>query len=153
MENDNIVFVLVGGGVVKNRLIEKARELELKNVHFLPPVPKNSIPVLLSYMDVLYIGWNKQPLYRFGISPNKLMDYMMASKPVIHASDAGNDLVTDSGCGISVAPEDPRAIADAVLHLFEMSQEERDAMGRKGSEYVKSHHDYAMLANEFLEGI
>jgi len=152
-EYDKIHFLLVGQGPEKENLKLLASTEDLLNISFLPPVPKSSIPKLLSLMDAVYIGLKHEPLFRFGISPNKLMDYMMASKPVIYAIDAGNNLVADRGCGISVAPEDPRAIADAVLHLFEMSREDRDAMGRKGSEYVKSHHDYAMLANEFLERI
>ena len=142
---------MVGQGPEKEDLQYLVKTKNLGNVSFLPSIPKTSIPALLAEMDAVYIGWNRNSLYRFGVSPNKLMDYMMAAKPVIHAIEAGNDLVAESGCGISVAPENPKAIADAVLHLFEMSQEERAAMGRQGSDYVKAHHDYSVLARKFLE--
>ena len=152
-EQDKIHFLLLGQGPEKESLQVLAQEKKLKNIRFLPAITRTSIPTLLAAMDVLYIGWKCQPLYRFGISPNKLMDYMMAKKPVIHAIEAGNDLVAESGCGISVVPEDPKAIADAVLHLFEMSQEKRDAMGQKGHDYVKTHHDYSVLAQKFLKSL
>lgn len=150
-EQDRIHVLLVGQGPEKEDLQYLVKTKNLGNVSFLPSIPKTSIPALLAEMDAVYIGWNRNSLYRFGVSPNKLMDYMMAAKPVIHAIEAGNDLVAESGCGISVAPENPKAIADAVLHLFEMSQEERAAMGRQGSDYVKAHHDYSVLARKFLE--
>lgn len=62
-------------------------------------------------------GWQRQPLFRFGVSPNKLMDYMMAGKPVIFAIDAGNDMVADASCGISIEPENSAAIAKAAIQL------------------------------------
>jgi len=92
-------------------------------------------------------------LFRFGISPNKLMDYMMAGRPIIQAIEAGNDMVAESECGLSVPPEEPQAIAEATLHLLALSASEREAMGRKGHEYVMAHHDYRVLAQQFLEAI
>ncbi|MEZ5082130.1 MAG: glycosyltransferase family 4 protein [Bacteroidales bacterium] len=150
LQNENIAFVLVGSGAEKNKLVEKARDLGLKNIYFLPPVPKNSIPQLLSFMDILYIGWKKQPLYRFGISPNKLMDYMMSAKPVIHSVAAGNDIVKESGCGISVEPENPEEIARAINLILKLSETERLVMGKKGKEFVIKNHNYKTLANNML---
>lgn len=114
---------------------------------------KAAIPSLLASMDVCYIGLQKQSLFRFGVSPNKLMDYMIAGKPIIHAIEAGNDLVAESGCGISVPPEDPDAIANAIKRLMSMSPAEREEMGRRGREYVIANHDYNILAKKFLEAI
>ena len=51
-------------------------------------------------MDGLYIGWERNSIYRFGISPNKLLDYMLVGRPVIHAVEAANDAVAECGCGI-----------------------------------------------------
>lgn len=145
-----VTFVLVGQGPEKGRLERMARGRHLHNIVFLPPVQRSAIPAFLGAMDALYIGWAKQPLYRFGISPNKLLDYMMTARPVIHAVEAGNDPVAESQCGVSVPAEDPAAVADAVLRLMATAPEERAAMGARGAEYVASHHDYALLAARFL---
>jgi glycosyltransferase involved in cell wall biosynthesis len=149
--NASIVFVLVGKGIEKDALRQKADSLGLTNVIFLPPVPKSAIPDLLCQMDALYIGWQNHPIYRFGISPNKIMDYMMAAKPVLHSISAGNDPVAESGCGISVAAEDAVAIAQAAQDLAAMSESERNAMGIRGKEYVMNNHDYSVLANKFIQ--
>ena len=153
MQAEPVAFVLVGKGPEKGRLQDKARQLGLTNVTFLPPVLKPSMPALLGSMDALYIGWARKPIYRFGVSPNKLIDYMMAAKPVIHAIEAGNDLVAESGCGISVRPEDPHAIARAVRRLMGYTAAEREAMGQRGRNHVTAHHDYSVLARRFLKAV
>jgi glycosyltransferase involved in cell wall biosynthesis len=146
-----VTIVLVGKGPEKEALQRQAAKLNLNNVVFLPEIAKVAIPALLSSVDVLYIGWNRDSLYRFGVSPNKLMDYMMAGKPVIHSIEAGNDSVADSGCGFSVAPEDPRAIADAIIKLLNMTVVEREVMGQRGKRFILAHHDYSILAKKFLD--
>ena len=151
LEDRSVDFVLVGQGPEKKTLQRKAESLGARNVYFLSPVRKEEVPSLLTSMDALFIGWKRIPLYRFGVSPNKLMDYMMAGKPVLQAIEAGNDLVAESGCGITVLPEDPKAIAQALEQLMEMTVEEREAMGARGREYVMANHDYRVLAHRFLE--
>jgi glycosyltransferase involved in cell wall biosynthesis len=102
-------------------------------------------------MDALYIGWRKEPLYQFGIGANKLLDYMMAGKPVIHSTDSGHDIVADSGGGISVPPECPSEVAAAILRLLHMPAPERAEMGARGRAHVLAHHDYRFLARRFIE--
>lgn len=153
LKDQPVSFVLVGHGDEKENLQEYALNKALNNVFFLSSVPKSTVPLLLSLMDILYIGWLKHPLYRFGVSPNKLFDYMMAAKPIIHSIEAGNDIVGESGCGLSVIPEEPRAIADAVKQLMQMREHERNAMGEKGKAYVIGNHDYKVLARKFLSSI
>ena len=150
MKNEKIVFVLVGGGPDKSKLKERANIEKLWNVYFIDPVPKEQIPELLTWFDVAYIGWHRQPLYRFGIAPNKLMDYMMAGKPILHAVEAGNDPVSDAGCGLTVQPENPQAVVTGILSLFELSIEQRQALGLQGREFVKKHHTYQVLAQRFM---
>ena len=118
-------------------------------MYFLDPVNKSAIPTLLSKFDVCYIGGQRTSLYRFGISPNKLMDYMMAAKPIINAIEAGNDPVQEAGCGITVPPENPQAIVNAVRCLMAMSEEDRTEMGLRGQRYVQENHDYRVLAKNF----
>jgi len=77
----------------------------------------------------------------------------MAAKPVIHAVEAANDLVEESGCGISVPPEDPAAIARAVRELMAMSEDQRREMGLHGQRYVMENHEYRVLARKFIESV
>lgn len=146
-------LVLVGQGPEKARLVGRARERGLENVLFLDPVPKRAIPALLRALDALYIGLQRQPLFRFGVSPNKLMDYMMAARPVVHAIEAGNDLVAESGCGVSVPAEDPGAVAVAIRRLATTRPEERREMGERGRRYILERHTYDVLSRRFLEAL
>jgi glycosyltransferase involved in cell wall biosynthesis len=145
-----VAFVLVGGGPDKPALIRQAVELGLANVHFFDPVPKAQVPALLQGVDLAYIGWRRQPLYRFGISPNKLIDYMMAARPILHAVEAGNDPVADAGCGLTVAPESPQAVADGILKLLALGPEARTVLGQRGRRYALAHHTYPVLGRRFL---
>ncbi len=146
-------FVLVGQGPEKDGLMKRVAQLGLRNVHFLPSIPRGSILALLDAMDVLYIGLQKQPLFRFGVSPNKLIDYMMAGVPVIQAIAAGNDLVSESGCGITIPPEDSQALADAVREMMGKTPAERVSLGKMGRAYVLAHHTYQILATRFEKAI
>ncbi|MBQ2575547.1 MAG: glycosyltransferase WbuB, partial [Bacteroidales bacterium] len=112
--------------------------------------PKTQVPSLLSLMDLLFIGWRKNPLYRFGISPNKIFDYEMSGKPIVHAVEAANDPVAEAGCGISVEPENAEAIADAIMKLKVMPADELQRLGSNGHQYVLQNHTYSVLANKFI---
>ncbi|HDQ15549.1 MAG TPA: glycosyltransferase WbuB, partial [Bacteroidetes bacterium] len=114
-ELPKFAFVLFGEGQEKLRLQEKYSNTE--NLFFFNAVPKTQMQNLLAVFDVAYIGLKKQSLFRFGISPNKIFDYMMAGIPIIQSISAGNDLVKDANCGISVEGENPRQVLDAIQEM------------------------------------
>jgi glycosyltransferase involved in cell wall biosynthesis len=153
LRGHSVAFVLVGAGPEKPALERRAAELGLASVHFFDPVPKSQVPALLQRFDVAYIGWRRHALYRFGISPNKLIDYMMAGRPILHAVAAGNDPVMEAGCGLTVAPDDPQAIADAVLAMQALDAPTRDALGRRGRDHALANHTYPVLAQRFLTAL
>jgi glycosyltransferase involved in cell wall biosynthesis len=145
-------IVCVGAGPEKQRLEDKARALG-SNVRFLPAVPRQSVPGLLALFDVLYIGWARTNLYRFGISPNKLFEYMMAGVPVLHAVEAANDPVREAQCGLSIEPDDVAALCGGILELASLSPRQREQMGEAGKRYAQSNHSIGLLAPQFLECI
>jgi glycosyltransferase involved in cell wall biosynthesis len=152
LRGKKIKLILVGPGPERERLIQSAHSMGLDGiVEFLPPVKRGQVPELLSQMDALYVGLQRQPLFRFGVSPNKLMDYMMAGKPVIFAIDAPNDMVAEAGCGVSIQPEDARAIADAAVRLAETPKGELTAMGARGKKYILKNNEYDVLSQKFLD--
>ncbi|MBY0346244.1 MAG: glycosyltransferase family 4 protein, partial [Neisseriaceae bacterium] len=145
----SIHLILVGSGPEKVALKQQASSMGLHNVTFLPALPK--IPAFLSQMDGLHLGWRRLPIYRFGINPNKLFDYMMAKKPIVHAISYGNDSVATAQAGLSCPAEDPSAIALTILQLAKLTPEERLTLGENGRNYVLKHHDYRVLAQHFLD--
>jgi glycosyltransferase involved in cell wall biosynthesis len=79
------------------------------------------------------------------------MDYMMAGKPILHSVSAGNDPVAEVGCGITVPPNDPVAIASAAINLLKLNKEELRWMGKQGEIFVVSERSYSVLAKNFLK--
>ena len=110
-------------------------------------------PTLLARFDIAYIGWQRTPIYRFGIAPNKLIDYLMAGRAVLHSVEAGNDPVAEAGAGLTVPPEDAEAVAQGLLKLAALSPAEREAMGQRGREFAMAHHAYPVLAARFIEAL
>ncbi|MEY4748051.1 MAG: hypothetical protein RIQ60_265 [Pseudomonadota bacterium] len=146
--------ILVGDGHERERLQQRIAAEGLGGwVSWLAPIPKAQIPALLAAIDIAYIGWQKVPIYRFGIAPNKLMDYMMAGCCVLHAVEAGNDPVAEAGCGITVAPQDPATIAAGLLRLAALPAGERRAMGERGRAFVLAEHTYPVLARRFVDAV
>lgn len=145
--------VLVGTGPERERLLKRVQNEFLDNVHMLSAVPKKSVPQLLNYFDIAYIGLQSQSLFRFGISPNKLMDYMYAAKPIIMAIDAGNDPVAESGCGITVKAGNVDEIVNAVNKLSNLSMSDLKNMGNSGREFIIRNQTYRKLARNFITAI
>lgn len=146
-EGRHIVLRLVGDGRMKAALIEQARQLGLSNVSFEPPVPKFRIPAVAMEADAFVIAVRDLPrLYRYGISMNKLFDYLAAARPVVIASNAANNPVADSAAGLTVGAEQPRALADAIINIAAAPLEARLRMGRAGREYVERNHSFQQLA-------
>jgi glycosyltransferase involved in cell wall biosynthesis len=153
LRGKNFHFLFLGKGPEKKYLMEYAEQKKFGNITWLPAVSHGEAKSFMKQMDALYLGWQKRPIYQFGISPNKLMDYMMAEKPIIHACDARYDPVKISGCGISVPPEDANAISAALVCLSKLPKSELIAMGLRGREYVEREHDYKGLSEQYLQAI
>jgi glycosyltransferase involved in cell wall biosynthesis len=149
VEADGVQVVVIGHGPEREQLV--ARAGAATNVAFVGPVPKEQVAAALALFDACYVGYRRSPLYRFGVSPNKLYDYMAAGRPVLFAADAANQPVQDADCGRTVAPEDPEALARAIRSLAATSQDERARLGANARAYVAERHDYTRLADRLAE--
>ncbi len=149
IKESNIEIHLLGNGPEKETLMEMVKDKNISNVYFHDAVPKNKVGIFLSKMDALFIGWHFSKIYRFGISANKLFDYLASDKPIINSVDAGNDPVLEAKAGISVKPENPKEIADAILKLYKMPESKRNDLGQNGRVYVEKYHSYEQLAKQY----
>ncbi len=150
LRDEPVSFILCGDGPGAGALKEQAARAGLDRFHLAGVIPKRTVHRFLSEMDALVTPWKRSPLYRFGISPNKMFDYMLAGRPIIQACDACNDLVAEGQCGFTVPPEDPAALADAILRLSRMPPPERLGLGENGQRFVLQNHDYRILASRFI---
>jgi len=142
-------LVFVGNGPEKTNLQQLQKELGLgERVQFIPAVPKNDIPGIAATADCLVLNLLDLKIYRYGISLNKLFDYMAASRPIVIASNSRNNPVRDSGGGVCVAGDDPYAITDGLLKVLEASREERNQWAQSAVEYVSEHFDYTVLGEQ-----
>lgn len=147
-EQKDIAFVLVGRGKEKAQLEASVKEKQLSNVTFIDPIPKVQIQAMLNEFDACFIGWLKDELYRFGIGANKIPEYLYSGKPIIHGYSGNCDPVVDFNAGLTVEAENPQALADAILKLYQMPEAERKQMGESGRKAALEQYEYGMLAKK-----
>ena len=149
---DEFAFRLLGDGPEKPRLIARAQSEGIENVVFLDPVPKREVYGLLAEADAFVMLLKASDVFRWGVSPNKLFDYMAMARPVIFAVNSSNSPVEAAGCGVRIEPDSPQALAQAMRELKAASVADRAAMGAKGRAYVEENHTLGNLA-ERLEQV
>ena len=150
-EADRVHFLLVGQGPEKARLQERAGQAKPAHVTFLPPVARSQMPALTAGADVGYIGLQKKDLFKYGVSPNKLFEYMAAGLPVIFAVETPWDEVARARAGFSIAAEDPEALADVLRAVGALPREQLQEMGARGRAHVERTHAYGALAQRYAE--
>lgn len=148
INNKDIVFLIVGDGQEKDRL---KKLYQSENIIFLDSVPKKQIQSLLKYFDVCFLGWKNKNIYKYGISANKIFDYMYSGKPILHSYNGNMDIVSIANCGLKVDAENPKAIAEGILKFYFISKEEREKMGQNGRVYVLKNLTYDKLASRYEE--
>ena len=149
IKEKKIHFVIVGDGFLKKSFAERVKAST--NITFIDKVKKTQVQGILKHFDVCYLGRYKSPLYKHGVSYNKYFDYMLAKKPILESSELIKDQVELSGCGIIVPPENPQALIEGVLNLYEMNTTQRNELGVKGYKFVKKFHDYELLSDKYLK--
>jgi len=148
----DIQFWLVGDGPEKAALIRLSQQLGLSNVKFYQSMPKNEVGILMQKASAFVFHLRDLPvLATYGISANKLFDYMAVGRPVIFACRSRNNPVADANGGITIPPENPQAMADAILQLFRMSPDELKQMGRNARQYVVRNHSADVVAEKYLK--
>lgn len=146
---EDIIFMLIGAGPMRESLRDKARSLGAENVIFLPQVGLKQAAAWMQAADLLIATLNSDPLF-CSFVPSKLYDYMACGRPVL--TNVGGEtarLVKDAACGVCVPPGDAAALAKAIQRLAERP-EEMAQMGRKGREFVQRHFDRERIGEQLI---
>src|SRR6202142_2871611 len=111
------VFLLIGEGAEKERIVKLAAGRGLNNIQFFAQQPRERIPLYVSAADVCLVMLRKSDLFKTVI-PTKLLEYMACERPVIVAVDGhARQIVEEAGAGVFVEPEDGHALAQAICEL------------------------------------
>lgn len=137
-DHKSIHWVILGDGRQAEWVREEVTRRKLANCfHLMGRFPVDSMPAWFAHADAMLVTLKRSPIFALTI-PSKVQSYLACAKPVVAAIDGeGARIVDISGAGLSAPAEDAQALADAVLSLYKMPDEERVAMGRNGLAYFK----------------
>lgn len=148
---DRVHFVLIGQGVDVVKLRQRVKTLGLSNVHFFDQVRRGTALSVMRLASAGYVSVRRSSIYRFGISFNKLFEYMKQELPVVFAADVPDNPIGLSGCGVVTSPDEPNVIAESIRELSTLSITRLREMGGLGKKYVLQFHDYELLAKKYLD--
>ncbi|MDP6361099.1 MAG: glycosyltransferase family 4 protein [Planctomycetota bacterium] len=148
---DRVHFLFVGEGTEKARLQKRAIECGLNCVTFMEPVGKNDVYEIIQDSDACLMVLRDSPVFKWGVSPNKLFDYMACAKPVLFGVNTPLNPVEACDCGISFVADEPEAMVAAIKQLISMPLETRLQMGLRGRDYVLDCHNHKKLAVQLEE--
>jgi len=146
-----IKFVFIGDGPEKSKLLKIIKGKNLNNIEFKEPISKKMVPRALSKMDILFDCAKDLELSKYGLSDNKLFDYLASGKPIIFSANSINDPVKEAKAGITIPPDDPQELADAIIKLYRLYPKERNEIGINGRRYVEKYYSIPILIDKLEE--
>lgn len=146
-----ISLVIVGDGNCKKQVEELVKSQKILNVYMQGNVERKYIPYILRKSKICVstprITYNTG---KYGLSMNKLCDYLWSGRPVLFAYDYFN-VVKDADAGICVSANDIQQFINALRELYCMSEDERNRMGESGRKEILRCYDYNVLSKQYLQ--
>ena len=148
---NDIVFIFLGEGSEKKRLIQLAQELKLENVIFLPQQERTKIPTFIQASNICLVPLRNAELFKHNI-PSKIFEIMACSRPIIVGVDGeSRELVVNRAkAGIFYKPEDSVALSSAIMKLYN-DRKLSSRLGRNGQCFVNIHFDRDVLAHKYID--
>ncbi len=149
-ERGDIHFLFVGEGAEKPKLVALAEDRQLPNITFVDPQPKAMMPLFLCAADACLVPLRKRKLFE-GTIPSKIFEAMASGRPIVlGVQGEAEKILTDAKAGIPVEPENPEALARAILRLADDPELGRE-LGESGVRYVRAHFDRSVLARKMMD--
>ena len=140
----DVLIHIIGDGPLKKEL----ERIKSENVIFHGSVAKKQAIAMIKGSDILFFPLADSPVFKFGISSNKLFDYLASKKPILFASNAKNNPIKEANAGISIAAGDKDAIVKSIIKLKKLDVEERANYGKNGYKYVSEHFSITTLIDK-----
>lgn len=148
-ERSDVHFLILGDGGLKSHY--QAVTADLCNVSFAGAVAKNQVGAALEACDLLYFSVHVSKVWNYGLSLNKVIDYMLAGKPIVASYSGYPTMVDEAGAGTAVPAGDPVALEAEILRYAEMEAGARRAIGQAGHDWLWRNRQYKDLAQLYLD--
>ncbi len=151
----NVLFLMVGEGSDKERVINLARSQGLTNMRFVGQQPREKVPEFISISDACLVLLKKAELFKTVI-PTKMLEFMSCARPVILGVDGqARKIMDQAGAGVYVEPENAAALVQVITQLA-ANPLMRETLGRNGRRHIVKHFSRQQTAKAYiavLEGI
>ncbi len=145
----DIIFLLVGDGAERSRLLQIRDARNLTNVIMLEQQPKERVPEFLAASDACMVLLKKSDLFKTVI-PSKIFEAMAMARPIILGVDGeSRSIIEDSGSGVFIEPENAEQLRDAVIKMRNDATW-AETLGNTGAQFVRRHYDRNQLAQHYL---
>lgn len=148
-DQPNIHFLVVGDGGLRETY--QQQYAHLNNLSFGPRVPKGMVQSVLAKCDLLYFSVHVSKVWLYGQSLNKVIDYMMAGKPVVASYTGYPSMINEADCGTYVPAGDVPALKQEVKRYADLPEEERLKIGGRGKAWLLESRSYPNLARQYLD--
>lgn len=148
----DINIIILGDGRDKIRIKQKIKDYNLdSNFHFLGSFPPERMPYFFASADALLISLKKSEIFSLTI-PGKLQSYLACGKPIIGSIDGiVATIIKDAKCGFVSPSESPAMLAKSIINFYNLSESEKEKMGKNSLRYYSKHFDKEILLNELIK--
>jgi len=150
--HEDIHWIILGDGRKRSWVEEQVSQRGLgASVHLLGRHPLETMPWYFAQADVMLVTLNREPIFALTI-PSKVQAYLACGKPIVGSIEGeGARIIREAGAGLTPAAESAEELAGAVLAMYRMGAEERQAMGERGREYFAAHFERNMLIDRLCD--
>lgn len=147
-EVSDIHFLVVGDGDLRESFQQKYAHLF--NLTYAPRVPKEMVQSVLARCDLLYFSVHASKVWKYGQSLNKVIDYMMAGKPIVASYIGHPSMINEAACGTYVQAGNEVALKREITRYYNMSRDARYELGARGKAWLIQNRPYKKLARDYL---
>lgn len=147
--DERFFFLFVGNGDMRDHFVAETKGM--RNVAFMPKVERSQVQSVLAHCDLLYFAVQNSPVWEYGMSLNKLTDYMMAAKPILASYSGYPSMLNEAECGQFVPACDVSALKEALHRFAELPLEKRVAMGKSARNWLIGNRRWDVLARKYLD--
>ena len=148
-DHEDLYFALVGSGDLREEYEKKLKDCY--NVTFLPRLPHDEVMQFLKECDILYLSTMDSKVWKYGQSMNKVVEYMLASKPIVASYSGYPSMINEAGCGYFISNVED--LEEIFVKMASLDPNKLIEMGKKGREWIYKYRQYTVLAKEYIDTI